>query len=97
MKLSKKFKKDYKKIQDKLVIRVSRYKADTKSGFQMKMEWVAPSENHAKIFNNMRSYSPNFDKLMTHYSHKIADDLLNEYGDSWLGETVCPIHIIAVL
>jgi hypothetical protein len=89
--------KAYKRLNRSLGLKVSRYRNDkTKSGYQMKMEWVLPSKNDSKIFNHLRNCSPKFDKLMTHYSHKIADDLLNDYGDSWLGEEVCPIHLVAV-
>ena len=87
MKTSKKFKKDLLIIQDKLVMKVSKYKANTKSGFQLKMEWFLDTEKNAKIFDNLRKIDSDFDKMMSFMIHKYADLVLEKMGEDWIGET----------
>ena len=84
--MNKIFKKDYKKIQDKLVMRVSRYKANTITGFQVKMEWFVDTDKNAKIFGNLRNINTAFDKMLTTTINKYADYVLEEMGEDWIGE-----------
>ena len=85
--MNKKFKKDYKKIQDKLVMRVSRYEnAKTKSGFQVKMECLVDTEKNAKILGYLREINPSFDKMLTTTINKYADYVLEEKGKDWIGD-----------
>ena len=84
--MNKKFNKDYKEIQDKLVMRVSRYKAHTKSGFQVKMECLVDTEKNAKILGYLREINPSFDKMLTTTINKYADYVLEEKGKDWIGD-----------
>ena len=87
MKMNKNFKKDYKKIQDKLVMRVSRYEnAKTKSGFQVKMECLVDTEKNAKILGNLREINPFFDKMLSTMINKYTDYVLEEKGKDWIGD-----------
>jgi len=84
--MNKKFKKDYKKIQDKLVMRVSRYEnAKTKSGFQVKMECLVDTEKNAKILGNLREINPFFDEMLSTMINKYADKVLEDEGKDWIG------------
>jgi hypothetical protein len=85
--MNKKFKKDYKKIQDKLVMRVSRYEnAKTKSGFQVKMECLVDTEKNAKILDNLRKINSEFDKMLSFMINKYTDYVLEEKGKDWIGD-----------
>jgi hypothetical protein len=85
--MNKKFKKDYKKIQDKLVMRVSRYEnAKTKSGFQVKMECLVDTEKNAKILGNLREINSDFDKMLSFMINKYTDYVLEEKGKDWIGD-----------
>jgi len=85
--MNKKFKKDYKKIQDKLVMRVSRYEnTKTKSGFQVKMECLVDTEKNAKILGNLREINPFFDKMLSTMINKYTDYVLEEKGKDWIGD-----------
>ena len=86
MRLSKQFKKDYKKIQHKFVMRVSRYKAHTKSGYQVKMEYLVDTEKNAKILGNLREINSSFDKMLTKCINHYADYVLEDKSKDWIGE-----------
>ena len=84
--MNKKFNKDYKEIQDRLVMRVSRYKAHTKSGFQVKMECLVDTEKNAKILDNLRKINSEFDKMLSFMINKYTDYVLEEKGKDWIGD-----------
>ena len=84
--MNKKFKKDYKKIQDKLVMRASRYKAHTKSGYQVKMECLVDTEKNEKILGNLREINSSFDKMLTKCINHYADYVLEDKSKDWIGE-----------
>ena len=84
--MNKKFKKDYKKIKDKLVIQVSKYRTPTESGFVVEMEWIADTEKNAKILGYLREINPSFDKMLTTTINKYADYVLEEKGKDWIGD-----------
>ena len=96
MKTSKKFKKDYKKIQDKLVFRVSRYKAKTWSGFQVKMECLVDTDKNAKILENLRNINSKFDKMLTTMINKYTDKVLEEMGEDWIGDKSIRVLLLEV-
>ena len=84
--MNKKFKKDYKKIQDKLVMRVSRYEnTKTKSGFQVKMECLVDTEKNAKILGNLRKINTAFDNMLSVMINKYTDKVLDEMDEDWIG------------
>ena len=84
--MNKKTEKDLKKISDKLVMKVSRYRANTITGFQVKMEWIADTEKNAKILGNLRDINTAFDKMLTFTINKYADYVLEKKGKDWIGE-----------
>jgi len=94
--MNKKFKKDYKKIQDKLVMRVSRFKALTRTGFQVKMEWIADTEKNAKILDNLRNINTTFDKMLTVMINKYTDKVLEEMNHDWIGDKSLPVLLVEV-
>jgi len=83
--MNKKFKKDFKKIQDKLVIQVSKYRAPTKSGFVVEMEWIADTEKNAKILGNLRKINTAFDNMLSVMINKYTDKVLDEMDEDWIG------------
>ena len=95
--MNKKFNKDYKEIQDRLVMRVSRYKAHTKSGFQVKMECLVDTEKNAKMLGYLREINPSFDKMLTTTINKYADYVLEEKGKDWIGHSFLPFNSVIAL
>ena len=94
--MNKKFKKDYKKIQDKLVMKVSRYKAHTKSGYQVKMECLVDTEKNAKILDNLRNINTAFDKMLTVMINKYTDEVIEEMNHDWIGDKSIRVLLVDV-
>jgi hypothetical protein len=94
--MNKKFNKDYKEIQDRLVMRVSRYKAHTKSGYQVKMECLVDTEKNAKILDNLRNINTAFDKMLTVMINKYTDEVIAEMNHDWIGDKSIRVLLVDV-